>query len=210
VRASLRVAAASLLALTGLALLVAGEGGAPGDRRLLELAQADAGDRLEPVARLVDQTSGYATVGVVTAIVVAVLLHARRAADGAFVAAAVAGAVAGTTALKQLVERPRPDLLTRLDEVSAYSFPSGHAAATAALATALVLVTTGSRRRLRLGLATAVLLLVVAAGQLVLALHHPSDVLAGWLWAGGWTTAVWSVRARWCHRRRRVRATGRR
>jgi undecaprenyl-diphosphatase len=66
--------------------------------------------------------------------------------------------------------------------VSEYSFPSGHAANTAALVGALVLIL---RRRLWM-IAGAAVLIVVGLSQLVLGRHYPSDVLAGWAWALTW------------------------
>jgi membrane-associated phospholipid phosphatase len=84
--------------------------------------------------------------------------------------------------LKELVGRSRPDLWPLPPDVSEYSFPSGHAANTAALVGALVLIL---RRRLGVILGVCVLL-VVGWAQLALGRHYPSDVLAGCLWALAW------------------------
>jgi membrane-associated phospholipid phosphatase len=76
---------------------------------------------------------------------------------------------------------------------SPFSFPSGHAAATAALAVTLLLAVRGTRARSAAAAAGTLLVLGAAAAQLVLALHHASDIVGGWLWAAGWTTAVWAA-----------------
>jgi membrane-associated phospholipid phosphatase len=70
--------------------------------------------------------------------------------------------------------------------VSEYSFPSGHAADTAALGVALVMVTWDTRWRIPMVVACAFFVALVGVSQLILAVHYPSDVLAGWLWAASW------------------------
>src|SRR4051812_5390798 len=84
--------------------------------------------------------------------------------------------------LKEVVQRPRPDLP---DQVGGYSFPSGHATSIAALAGVLIVLT---HRRVRgRRLRTAVVGVWVGLAGLVgvdrvfLAAHYPSDVVAGWL-----------------------------
>jgi undecaprenyl-diphosphatase len=99
--------------------------------------------------------------------------------------------------LKELVGRSRPDLWPLPDTVSEYSFPSGHAANTAALAGALLLIL-HSRRAWVVGLLVAAVGLV-GLSQLVLGRHYPSDLLAGWLWAAGWISSLAWVRG--MHRR---------
>jgi hypothetical protein len=193
-----RVAATLTLALAALALMVVLWGAVPGDQRVLSVVDPGRGDGLRTAARVVHHGTGYLAVAAMTAMLVLVLLALRRFADGLFLAVAVAGALVGNALLKRLVERPRPELLSPLEDVSAYSFPSGHAAGTAALAAAVVLLAAGGRWMLHVAVLSTLLVLVAGAAQLVLELHHPSDVLAGWLWAGAWTTAMAAVR---CGRR---------
>jgi undecaprenyl-diphosphatase len=139
------------------------------------------------VWRLVDATTGYLPMALVAGVLVLGLVVVRRRREAVLTAVSFAGALAVTTLLKHVVERSRPDDLPRWAEVSSYSFPSGHATATAAVAVAVVLV---ARRPEVLALAVA---LVGVAGwaQVTLRLHHPSDVVAGWLVAMTWTAAVW-------------------
>ena len=142
--------------------------------------------------------TGYGGVGVQTVIVCGALVARRRIPAAVVVGVSVAGAVAGNVLLKDLVARPRPDTVPAGAEVSEFSFPSGHAAATAALAVAVVLaVAIAGRRRLAVAGAAAYVA-IAGAAQLVLGLHHPTDVLGGWLWAGAWAGAVWAVAARHC------------
>ena len=69
--------------------------------------------------------------------------------------------------------------------MSEYSFPSGHAANTAALGVALVVISWDTRWRIPMLVACTLFVALVGASQLVLGVHYPSDILAGWLWAAG-------------------------
>lgn len=194
---ALRWTSASLAAaFVALAVTVGATGGVPGERRLLELVVSRAGDRWDGAAEVVDRATDSLPLALVTAVVVLALVRAGRSRAGVLVALSVAGAVVGNPVLKRLVDRPRPDLLEHAEGVSALSFPSGHAAGSVALAVAAVLATAGVRSRAAVVVAAVLLVVVPAAVQLVLARHHPSDVLGGWLWAGAWTTALWAEAGR--------------
>ena len=90
--------------------------------------------------------------------------------------------LAGVTSdvLKEIFGRVRPDLFPKLDHASSMSMPSGHATgAMAIFLTIALLVPIGS---VKLRVAIAVLLaLLVGLSRPMLAVHWPTDVLAGWL-----------------------------
>jgi membrane-associated phospholipid phosphatase len=96
-----------------------------------------------------------------------------------------------TNVFKALSDRARPD--TALVSAAGSSFPSGHAFGTtvavlALLAVALPLVRPGRRGPLVvLGLVIA---LAVGIGRVVLNVHHPSDVVAGWALGYVWFVAT--------------------
>ena len=185
-----RVCAGLAVSFAALTAVVVGEGGVPGDSELLvRFASAPA---LDPAAGVVHRSTGYLPVGLATGLLVLVLRAAGRGRDSVLVAVSVAGAVVGTVLLKQLVGRPRPELLPRLADVSA-SYPSGHLAATTALVGAVVMATRGRRGHRQVVLAASALVVVAAAAQLALARHHPSDLLGGVLWSAACTTAAWAV-----------------
>ncbi|MBO9522730.1 MAG: phosphatase PAP2 family protein [Nocardioidaceae bacterium] len=117
---------------------------------------------------------------VVAAIVLAVKGH-RRA--GIWTVIVMAAARIAYPLLKELVERPRPDL----GDLGGWSFPSGHATvAGAAAGVVVVLVTMLVRRR---GLRRALVVLAIAfavlvgADRVLLGVHYVSDVVAGGLLA---------------------------
>jgi len=188
--------AAVVLALCTVALAarVAGADGVPGDRSLLAAA-ALSGDSpwLRP-ALLVDRVTSNGGLAALGGLLVALLLRLRRRRAAWSTVVALGGALVGNPLLKRLVDRPRPELLPPLADVSPLSFPSGHAAGTAALAVALALALRGTRWAPAAAVAGLLLVVAGAASQLALARHYPSDLVGGWLWASAWTAAVWSDR----------------
>jgi membrane-associated phospholipid phosphatase len=128
------------------------------------------------------------------ALVLVVAFGAVRA--GVAGAAALAAATLLASALKDVVERPRPGGALALVEPGGYAMPSSHALQAAALSVAVVVA-------LRLGPAlgraavVGVVGLVVAANAVLgvllvyLGTHWPTDVLAGWVVGSlvGWLTA---------------------
>ncbi|PTQ08277.1 phosphatase PAP2 family protein [Sphingomonas oleivorans] len=112
----------------------------------------------------------------------------RRAALLLGMAASGAALVSG---LKALAGRARPDLLPHLDWETSASLPSGHAANGMILYLGLALLV---RERMGQGPLIAVLLLVLLIGmsRVALAVHWPSDVLAGWCLGAGWAL-LWTL-----------------
>ena len=129
-------------------------------------------------------------VGMVVA--VAALVRRRwRAALFLLVAVETSGLL--TQLAKDSVDRPRP--VTALATASSSSFPSGHAlGVTVGVGALLALALPLLRRHARVAAVFAGVLVVAAVGvsRVVLNVHRPSDVLAGW--ALGWAyLAVWAV-----------------
>lgn len=102
------------------------------------------------------------------------------------------GAYVLQAVLKELVERPRPDLWPRLIPTDGFSFPSGHAVASATVYPLLareVAVRLPRWAGSAYGLAAA-FVLFVGLGRLYLGVHWPTDVLAGWALGLGQTVLV--------------------
>lgn len=105
--------------------------------------------------------------------------------------------VVGATVLnqvgKQVFERARPTLLPHLQEVTGYSFPSGHSQT--ALAFYAVLAYLIARRvpprwRAPIYVAAGVWIGLVGLSRNYLAVHYPSDVLAAFAVTLPWALAV--------------------
>ena len=116
---------------------------------------------------------------------------------GLFVALASGGALVVNTALKQFVQRPRPEVVPHLREVMTMSFPSGHA-----LTSAVVYLTLGAlsmriaERRLTKFYCMAMAMLITAlvgASRVYLGVHYPTDVIAGWLIGLSWALLCWML-----------------
>jgi membrane-associated phospholipid phosphatase len=124
-----------------------------------------------------------------TAVVVAALIAAgvidycrhRRGEVFVFLLVVIGGEKLIVNGLKELVDRARPDILP-LVGWDGPSFPSGHAAAAAAVWPAIVLVLGrgGTRTTRALLAATAALIAIaVAASRAMLGVHWLTDVVAG-------------------------------
>ncbi len=174
------------------------------DKHIL-LALRDPADLSRPIgppwmlSAALDITSlGSATVlGLTVFFVAGFLLLQGLWRRALFVAAASVGGWFLNGALKQLFQRPRPDVVPHLREVMSMSFPSGHA-----LQSAVVYLTLGTlsmhiaQRRLTKLYCMAIAMLttaLVGASRVYLGVHYPTDVLAGWLLGLSWALACWVV-----------------
>lgn len=99
-----------------------------------------------------------------------------------------------TEVAKFLVDRPRPS--TALVHALSTSFPSGHALGVMVSVLALLaLAWPALRPNLRAWWVAAGVLVIVAigVGRVVLNVHHPSDVVAGWALGYVWFVVVFLV-----------------
>ncbi|OJY38461.1 phosphatase PAP2 family protein [Pseudonocardia sp. 73-21] len=137
------------------------------------------------VAVIVTDAGSPVAVDVVTAVAAVVLLLARRWRAAAFVVVARLLELGVETVVKDLVARPRPVLIDPVSHASSFSFPSGHAAGSAAVFGAVLVVVLGELSAARRALRTSVVGLVVvfvagvAASRVMLGVHYPSDVTGG-------------------------------
>jgi membrane-associated phospholipid phosphatase len=129
------------------------------------------------------------------AIVVALWRRQLRLALFLVVSVELSGVV--TEALKAAAVRPRP--VTALVSAPSWSFPSGHALGVMASVLALTVVVLPLLRRNLWGwviASGAAIVLVVGVGRVVLNVHNPSDVVAGWAAGFLWFAASLLVLAR--------------
>lgn len=112
-------------------------------------------------------------------IVVALVRRDLRAALFLVISVELAGLV--TEIAKWAADRPRPE--TAFVYAYSTSFPSGHAVGVTvgvlALLTVALPVVRGPLRSWLIGLGVVVVI-AIGVGRVVLNVHHPSDVLAGW------------------------------
>jgi membrane-associated phospholipid phosphatase len=178
------VAVAALAALALLAVAVRAGGPLPGEVRLLR-AVVVRGGAWHTVWSGVATATDTLPLAVLTVAgcLAAFLAGHRRPATLAMLACGLIWLV--NPVLKAVVARPRPEIVQLPGHLSEHSFPSGHAANSAVVVGAAALVATAIWPRLRTAAAVATVATVtlVAAAQLALARHYPSDLVAGWLLA---------------------------
>jgi membrane-associated phospholipid phosphatase len=155
-----------------------------GDQAADSAAHADvlAQPWLLAAARAATTAGSSLVVDVVAAVVALALLIARLWRGAVLVVVARLGELASTTAVKDLLARPRPTLVDPVDHAAGYSFPSGHAAGSAAVYGALLLLVLPRAARWARALLLAagtLLICAVAASRVLLGVHYPSDVAAG-------------------------------
>ncbi|MEF2277513.1 phosphatase PAP2 family protein [Deinococcus sp. YIM 134068] len=144
------------------------------------------------VARALDRLGDGWLVLPLAAVIAGVLFRVRRPL-GWFVLATVGGAALLHTALRAVVDRPRPVLEGALLSETGAGFPSGHVVFSAALVLALAAVLWPTRARwVVLVLGT---LWVVAMGwaRVYAGVHHAADVVAALLLSLGWGLAMIAV-----------------
>lgn len=118
------------------------------------------------------------------------LLFLRLRREAVLFAMTVAGGWFANTAVKMLVGRERPEIVPHLMEAGGESFPSGHSfnAAVVYIAMAIAFAAMSRRHSVRYTIIAAAMVLsaMVAWSRVLLGVHFPSDVTAGWLGGAGW------------------------
>ncbi len=98
--------------------------------------------------------------------------------------------------VKYVVQRARPVVEDAVSHAPGYSFPSGHAANTAAAATAVTVVVwpvlANPAAKMGVVTAAAVVVVLTALDRLFLGVHFPSDVTAGVLLGSGLVLASYA------------------
>lgn len=174
------------------------------DRRIL-LALRSPDDLSRPIGPVwmlgaaldITALGGATVLGLTVCAVAGFLLLQGLWRRALFVTVASVGGAFLNSALKQLFQRPRPDVVPHLRDVMSMSFPSGHA-----LQSAVVYLTLGAlsmhiaeRRLTRFYCMTIAMLATALVGvsRIYLGVHYPTDVLAGWLIGLSWALLCWLV-----------------
>ncbi len=115
---------------------------------------------------------------------------------------------------KHLVGRRRPALADALISPGGYSFPSGHATGAAAVGVLCAWMLSRwvvHRWGLQVSVwaVTAALVVLIGFSRVYLAVHFPTDVLAGWFLGSAWAVVVIVLAEWWSTTTRRQRIRGR-
>lgn len=160
----------------------------PGDPTLL------VGPRwLTEIARDLTALGGGTVVTLVVAAVSGFLFLTRKRHALIAILVATGGGIALSYVLKGHFARPRPELVPHLSIVTSSSFPSGHSilAAVVYLTLAATMIRLVERRALKLYIVgvACIVVLAVGASRVLLGVHYPTDVAAGWAVGVAWAIA---------------------
>jgi undecaprenyl-diphosphatase len=165
--------------------------------------------QVESAVRDVTALGGTPLTVLITLAVAGYLAMARKPGAAGFVLVAILGAMCLSYLGKDLIARPRPELVPHAVVVITNSFPSGHATGAAAtyLTLGALMARFEPRRRLKAYLLTLAVIIAVAVGlsRLYLGVHWPTDVLAGWSLGAGWALTCWTI-ARFLQRQGQLEA----
>lgn len=162
---------------------------------------------LHEAARDVTSIGSVVFLGFVLLAGVGYLVLIKKRALAILMAVSVVGGELLSTILKRSFDRPRP-AIPHATQVFTASFPSGHAMLSAItfLTVGALLARAAADPRLKLYFIVLAVFLTVAVGvsRVYLAVHYPTDVLAGWCIGSGWAILCWTV-ALWLEQYNRSR-----
>jgi undecaprenyl-diphosphatase len=181
----LHIAAIVILAAVWLTMLLGGTG--PVDRAIYEDLYAGHRPLLLDTAR-VFTALGEPTVLIAACVACALWLWSTGRGRLGLVLLLIALVGRGLSeAQKYSIARARPDLELHLVAVKTSSFPSGHATSSMIFYLALALALAAQTRWYRAAVAGAILLsLLIGTSRVMLGVHWPSDVIAGWAFGMLW------------------------
>lgn len=150
---------------------------------------------VEDMGRDVTALGSVAVLTLVTAFATGFLLLVKKPRAALFLSGSTITGAILSTALKDLVARPRPALVPHLAYVTTTSFPSGHSMVSATVYLTLGALMARFTPRLALKgyvMAFALFLTsIVGVSRVYAGVHWPSDVVAGWAAGTAWASACW-------------------
>lgn len=144
------------------------------------------------LTRLMLAVTALGTWPAFAALALALALAAGPGERRRFIAVLLLTAASGllNLALKEAIQRPRPDFVDVLTVAGGWSFPSGHAMTSLVFYAGLLhaLVRRHPSRRFALFMVpmTAAVIAAVGLSRVYLGVHYPSDVLAGYAAGAAW------------------------
>jgi undecaprenyl-diphosphatase len=181
------------------------------DRRIL-LSMRHPGDlspigspAIQEAARDITALGGVSVLGLVAISAAGFLILDGKSHMAWFAVGSVTGGTLLSVLLKDVFQRPRPEIVPHVVYAASSSFPSGHSMMSAVTYLTLGALLARSQERKRLKayflLLAALLSFMVGVTRVYLGVHWPTDVLAGWMAGSVWAILCW-VAARWLQNRR--------
>lgn len=200
-----------LIACSGLLLLFAGltervlGGSTVSIDEALLLLMRESGDINDPLgpgwfeemARDFTALGGIPILLMLTVLVTCYTAMEKDYHSAIFIAGTALTGLIVSTALKEVFDRPRPDLVEQATRVYTSSFPSAHAMLSAcmylAFAVLLARLEVHRRNKTLILVFAAGVIIVIGLSRIYLGVHWPTDVVAGWMAGAAWTLACWLV-----------------
>ena len=196
----MRLALAGLVLVLIWAAMLALGGGTPPDRALLLAFHAGSEPALARAAWIVTQFGDEAVLLPLSAVAALLLIVRRERRSAVLLLAFTLSGRLLVQLQKGLAARPRPEAELHLVGTPTWSFPSGHAANATIVGFAFALLLVRDRRQRAYALAAAAsLALLVGLSRVMLGVHWPSDVIAGWAFGLAWTLLLIGTTGRSAH-----------
>ncbi|MEH2465086.1 phosphatase PAP2 family protein [Nostoc sp.] len=166
------------------------QGGFPFDVPLLLAIHSTAQPKLDIFVSYLTKLGVFWGVFPAAAMISLLLVIRQRWRAIEFLLTASVGSIIINQTVKRLLHRARPHLWVTPAPEFDYGFPSGHAMASMTLVAVLIILSWKSRWRWFVVIIGTLFVLIIGWTRLYLGVHYPSDVLAGWMVALGWTVGV--------------------
>ena len=177
----------ALCAMGGLSYLAAVHDTFPGDVGAIERFQAYRNAWLDDAA-LVATTLANVFVAISSAVVISILLFVYQRKADALVTLLVLLPQGIALAIKELVDRPRPEFSLLTSSPHNPAFPSGHAVHSLLLFGIFMVILAGFIKPVWLKVTVqsmlGLMILACGASRVYLGVHWPSDVIGGFLLGG--------------------------
>jgi len=157
-------------------------------------------DWIEPALLDITSLGGITVLGLIVVAVTGFLLLQGRYRTALVILVTSASGELANYGLKNVFDRPRPDIVPHLRSVASTSFPSGHAMQSAIIYLTLgaMLMRIAERRLTKIYCLTVAigLTLLVGVSRVYLGVHYPTDVIGGWIFGFVWASICWLVEQR--------------
>lgn len=151
----------------------------------------------EEMARDFTALGGIPILLALTFVVACYLAMERNMHAVAFIVGTAVTALIVSTLLKEVFDRPRPEIVEKATRVYTSSFPSAHAMMSAcmylAFASLLARFETKRRKKTLILCFAAIAIVIVGLSRVYLGVHWPTDILAGWTAGTIWALVCWLV-----------------
>ncbi|MDR1567701.1 MAG: phosphatase PAP2 family protein [Streptococcaceae bacterium] len=169
----------------------------PFDTTVQDSIRQGTPNHLTSFFKLVTQFGNFTPMMFSTLIVIALLLIGKERIAALWLAIGmIAIPLTAVKLLKLVYQRQRPPLLHLVQENS-LSFPSGHATVALVFLGTLLLIfgqiLKSNSWKILLTLFSGLIVLLIGISRIYLGVHYPTDVLAGFLLAGGWLFLTYPI-----------------